>query len=186
VDTRLSNALNYSKWPSISVSGSGVHIAWEDRRSGNYEIFYKRSTDEGKSWGPDTLLSDSMVTMSERPSIAVSDSIIHVVWADKRDGPNGEIYYKRNPTGNITGINDWSLFSEHQIKIYPNPADDILRIVSEFNSRDKIQIYSILGNMVLETEYQNAINVSMLPEGVYYMIIISGNEKVVNKFNIIR
>lgn len=52
--------------------------------------------------------------------------------------------------------------------IYPNPTSDQLNINSN-QSIDKIRIYSILGMKVLETEWQEKINVSGLAPGVYFI-----------------
>src|SRR5665647_1691565 len=41
-DTRVSNNLYFSSNPAVSVSGSVVHIIWDDNRDGNYEIYYNR------------------------------------------------------------------------------------------------------------------------------------------------
>ncbi len=97
-DTRLTNNSAESSSPSVSVSGSIVHLIWLDHRNGNYEIYYKCSTDGGKIWGADARLTNNSAD-SWYPSVAVSGSVVHVVWRDKRDG-NYEIYYKRKLTGN--------------------------------------------------------------------------------------
>jgi len=73
-------------------------VIWQDYRDGNGEIYYKRSTDAGLNWEADTRLTNNSAN-SWYPCISVSDSVVHVVWYDDRDG-NNEIYYKRNPTGN--------------------------------------------------------------------------------------
>ncbi len=98
-DTRLTNNPFYSFYPSIAVSGSVIHVVWQDYRDANYEIYYKRSTDGGINWGADTRLSNNVAT-SEFPSIAVSGSIVHVLWTDRRDG-HDEIYYKRSTDGGV-------------------------------------------------------------------------------------
>ncbi len=99
-DTRLTNNTAASFEPSVAVSGLVVHVAWSDARDGNYEIYYKRSTDGGVSWGADTRLTNNTAA-SERPSAAVSSSVVHVVWSDPRDG-NHEIYYKRSTDGGVS------------------------------------------------------------------------------------
>ncbi len=96
-DTRLMNNTALSEFPSVSVSGSVVHVVWNDFRDGNHEIYYKRSTDGGTSWGADTRLTNATGT-SSKSSVAVSGSAVHVVWRDDRDG-NEEIYYKRSTDG---------------------------------------------------------------------------------------
>lgn len=85
---------------SVDVSGDTVHVVWMDNRetANSYEIYYKRSTDGGETWGQDTRLTNALYT-SEFPTVAVSGQKVHVVWDDDRDG-GMEIYYKHNPTAN--------------------------------------------------------------------------------------
>jgi len=86
-------------WCVASVD-SNVHVVWEDRRDGNPEIYYKRSLDNGTTWSQDIRLTNNS-SNSQNLSIAVFGSYTHVVWEDHRHANNyGEIYYKRNPTGN--------------------------------------------------------------------------------------
>ncbi len=98
-DNRLTNDPATSNYSQVTASGSAVHVVWNDFRDGNGEIYYKRSTDNGLSWSTDTRLTND-AAYSYDESIAVSGSFVHVVWTDWRDGSNGEIYYKRDPTGN--------------------------------------------------------------------------------------
>lgn len=52
-----------------------------------------------------------------------------MIWKESRD-ENVDIYYKRNPTGNlIVGVeNILALNSSQVVSIYPNPASTILNI----------------------------------------------------------
>ncbi len=84
----------------VAASHDTVHVVWRDNRHGNREIFYKRSTDGGITWGGDIRLTNN-TAVSEDVAIAVSGSYIHVVWSDLRDG-NAEIYYKRSVNGGAT------------------------------------------------------------------------------------
>lgn len=93
-DVRLTNNSASSIFPSISASGSAVHVVWYDDRDGNNEIYYKNSTDAGLTWEKDTRLTVNP-GLSYNPSIAVSDSSVSVVWVDITDG-NKEIYYKHS------------------------------------------------------------------------------------------
>ena len=128
-DTRLTNNPGVALSPSVSVSGSVVHVVWFDNRNVNYEIYYKRSTDGGINWSSDTRLTSNS-DFSEYPSVSISGSVVHVVWRDTRDG-NAEIYYKRNPTGNVTGIeNIGSEFPEafRLEQNYPHPFNPTTEI----------------------------------------------------------
>lgn len=55
-------------------------MAWEDGRSGYYNIYAKTSTDAGATWSPDTALT-SEAHASETPSVVVVDSDVYVVWS---------------------------------------------------------------------------------------------------------
>lgn len=99
-ETRLTNDVSYAGYPSAAVSGQNVHVSWEDDRDGNLEIYGKRSTDGGVSWGADVRLTNNSAS-SENPSMALSASLVQLVWNDDRDG-NNEVYYKRSTDGGVT------------------------------------------------------------------------------------
>jgi hypothetical protein len=124
-DMRLTNSMGTSENPSLSVSGLFVHIVWEDNRDGNYEIYYKRSADGGVNWSSDMRLTNNP-SYSSPPSIAASDSTLHVVWADNRDG-NIEIYYKRSSDSGISWGTDTRLTND------PNYSGDASVAVSGSN-----------------------------------------------------
>lgn len=132
-DTRLTNAVASSEYPNIAVSGDIVHVVWGDKRDMNYEVYYKRSEDEGITWEEDVRLTDAFGE-SNYPFVATSDSTVHVIWNESRDG-NYEIYYKQNPTGNlIVGVESILALNSSQVfSIYPNPASTVLNI--SFNSQ---------------------------------------------------
>ncbi len=122
VDTRLTNDPGASYYPFVSVSGNNVHVIWYDNRHGgnNYEIYYKSSLDGGVSWGSDTRLTNNSAS-SNAPSVAVSGSFVHVVWYDTRDG-NQEIYYKSSSDGGVSWGTDTRLTNDQYISGYPSVA----------------------------------------------------------------
>ncbi|HEY3250984.1 MAG TPA: T9SS type A sorting domain-containing protein [Ignavibacteria bacterium] len=96
-DIRLTNDPAGCLPPSIAVLGSTLHVVWTDERNRNFDIYYKRSTDDGTNWGPDVRLTNNP-SFSMLPSVTVSTSALHIVWHDNRDG-NNEIYYLRSTDG---------------------------------------------------------------------------------------
>lgn len=96
---RLTWNSNRSEYPSSAVDSSDqVHLVWQDRNPGNYDIFYKNSSDSGCTWSPVKRLTWNSST-SERPKIAASGTNdIYVTWHDYKTG-NYEIYYKRSTNG---------------------------------------------------------------------------------------
>ena len=70
-----------------------LHLVWDDLADSNQEIFYKKSTDEGATWGP-TQRRTWNSGWSSTPAVAFDSSgDLHVVWSDDTPGGNAEIYY---------------------------------------------------------------------------------------------
>ncbi|MCM8782278.1 MAG: T9SS type A sorting domain-containing protein [Candidatus Omnitrophica bacterium] len=89
--------VNWGNYWTVAASGSNVHVVWYDNRDGNYEIYYKRSTDNGETWGPDTRLTYT-ARPSLTPSIAVWNDIVHVTWREYLDS----LCYMRSLDGGTT------------------------------------------------------------------------------------
>ena len=81
-----------------------------------------------------------------------------------------DVYYKEQ----VTYIPDLGVEDDNSeniiLKIYPNPAKDFIKIdfQKQFNAR-KIQIISLEGIIILETEYKELIDISNLPTGLYFI-----------------
>lgn len=123
-DVRLTNdtansysSFNNAKW--IASSGNTLHVVWSDFRNGNYDIFYKRSTNNGANWSNETRINDSSF-LAERPAVAVSGSYVHVAWMDERHGQRDEIYYKRSTDGGLSWGNDVRLTNDTNWSTFPS------------------------------------------------------------------
>ena len=101
INTRLTYDAAASRTPSVAASGAYIHLVWQDNRDGNSEIYYKRSSDSGTTWGIDIRLTDNAAT-SVYPSVAASGAYIHVVWQDLTDlrnsGEDHDIFYRGSET----------------------------------------------------------------------------------------
>jgi len=173
-ETTLVPHINISCFPSIACSGSNVHIAWQEGIN-NYEIYYKCSWDSGITWEPDVRLTN-VTSWSRLPHIAVSDSAVHVVWEDNIDY-NWEVYYKRNPTGNI-GVqetDDRYQISDYRLKVLPNPFVSYTRILGY--EQESFTLYDISGR-VLGAYKGDRIGVDLSP-GVYFLVSENKNTKPV-------
>ncbi len=115
-DTRLTINAAASAFPSVTVSGSEVHVAWEEYRDGNGEMYYKRSTDGGLTWGTDTRLTFNIAN-SFSPSISASGSLVNIAWHDERDA-NREIYNKRSPDGGLSWGTDTRVTNDTSVSSY--------------------------------------------------------------------
>ena len=74
-------------------------------------------------------------------------------------------------------VNDFDIAG---LKIYPNPASNSLNIKAT-TIIDKIELYSVLGHKVHETNKTNSIDISNFDSGVYFVKIYSGNNSLSKK-----
>jgi len=176
-DTRLTSNSAASTGSSIDVSGSNAHLVWADERDGNSEIYYKSSVNNGISWSPDTRLTNDGAT-SFYNSISVSGPAVHVTWYDNRDG-NWEVYYKRNPTGNVfideqgSGVPAPKLFS--CATMFKDRI--IIKFAKPAPASFKIRLYDIAGTLVFEENCGRQVSILALQgekicglhRGVYFL-----------------
>lgn len=178
-------------YPLIFISSQSAHFVWQDYRDGNYEIYYKRSTDAGLTWGADTRLTNN-TAVSEIPSMYVNGSAVHTIWTDERDG-NREIYYKRDPSGNPVGLNNPASGIPEKFSLsqnYPNPFNPTTKIkfsipLASVRRTDIVllTIYDNLGREIAELvnqqlspgTYEADFEGSKLSTGIYYYRLTAGD-----------
>jgi hypothetical protein len=88
-----------SREPVIAIgTDDSVHVVWHDETPGNWEIYHRKSTDEGTTWSTSKRLTWSS-SNSMQPTISVDPSnVIHVIWQDNTPG-NYELFYKKSTDG---------------------------------------------------------------------------------------
>ena len=76
----------------IATSGDNVYVTWWDNKTGNWEVFFARSTDNGETFGDTINLSNAM-GRSEDSNIAASEDNVYVTWWDNKTGTR-EVYFR--------------------------------------------------------------------------------------------
>jgi len=117
-ERRFTNNSGNSSDPSVSASGSSVHVVWFDNHQGNPEIYYRRSTNGGADWAAEIRLSNNMDN-SYDPSVFSTGSLVHVVWMDQRDG-NNEVYYIRSTNGGANWGSETRLTNDPTLSLEPS------------------------------------------------------------------
>ncbi len=98
----ISKNPGYSRRPAIAVDASGnINVVWRDDTSGNIDIYFSRSTNDGVSWSNAVNLSKNS-GISDSPDIAVdSAGNINVVWDENTSG-NIDVYFSRSTNDGVS------------------------------------------------------------------------------------
>ncbi|MBI3828489.1 MAG: exo-alpha-sialidase [Planctomycetes bacterium] len=112
---RLSEKPGADSWPLLALSGNTLHLVF--LRNGNSPeaaSYYKRSTDGGKTWGPDVLLGKTKFW----PGVASSGSMVYVALNTLAAEGNTEVYVRRSLDSGET----WK--PQEQISNAPGRSED--------------------------------------------------------------
>jgi hypothetical protein len=98
--TNLTNNKEDSIYAQIGAFENNVYVVWQESVSKNlsehnYDIFFIKSNDKGKTFSMPINLSNN-TEFSERPQITVSDNGIFIIWADEIDKNNKEIMFTKS------------------------------------------------------------------------------------------
>jgi hypothetical protein len=78
---------------------------------------------------------------------------------------------------NLLGVNEFNL---NGLTLYPNPVKDILNVDYK-NPVSKIEVYTILGNLVQSVQNSNQIDLTNLTTGIYIAKIKSINREITKR-----
>lgn len=93
--TNLTNNGQDSVYGQVVAWNNSVYVIWQDSVSGrNYDIFVKKSDDNGTTFGSHVNLSNNP-GFSEHPQLSVYGSSVYAVWSDNSPG-NREILFSRS------------------------------------------------------------------------------------------
>ena len=91
-----------SVYPQISSSSDNIYIVWQESVGSygttNYDIFFKKSNDNGNNFGSPINLSDN-AGFSEHPQITSVGNHIYVVWVDDSSGEREIMFSKSSDSG---------------------------------------------------------------------------------------
>jgi hypothetical protein len=79
-----------SRAPIATSGDKGVYITWWTNQSGNWDVFFKASTDGGKTFGSKINLSNSKGVISNDAEIAAAGSNVYVSWWERANATSDE------------------------------------------------------------------------------------------------
>lgn len=65
---------------TIAVSGSNVYAAWWNNKTGDFEVMFRASTDNGHTFGPKINLSNSPGVASTDAQMGAEGKNVYVIW----------------------------------------------------------------------------------------------------------
>ncbi|WP_298221683.1 serine hydrolase [Flavobacterium sp.] len=68
------------------------------------------------------------------------------------------------------------------ISIYPNPAHHTIQIAHLSDEKYEVKIFNFIGKLMLEKSNENAIDISNLARGIYFIKVIQGGKIQTKKF----
>ncbi len=179
--------------PDIAVHDSNVYVVWQDARRGNWDIYLRRSTNNGMTFENEVRVDDTSITPTLTddqtsqvdPEVAVSpDGTVHVVWSDDRDGRYLLYMAKSDDEGKTFSSN--FMVSDSNTGIQTKPHMDIsaqgdIFIVWE-DTRDSIGHEQIYGSFSSDgMNFDEAVRISDTSIDYYCFdpsVAWSGNEDI--------
>ncbi|AMS25811.1 hypothetical protein AEM51_01110 [Bacteroidetes bacterium UKL13-3] len=150
------------------------------------------SNENGYIVGCDLLILDS--NLQQQSFTKFPDDITAQAYCQMRNGAMVYAGYKNinnkylkgyvaqtNAKGWILGNEEIHKKTEPEIRIYPNPANSLLTIQSNFPYQT-IKVYSIAGQQVLTQSYlaSTQVDVSALPQGLYTLQLVNEKGSIVH------
>lgn len=97
----LSNNSGFSEHPQLSAYGSNVYAVWVDNTTGNRQVFFARSSDNGISFENTVTLSNNTLDSHNEEMAAFADNV-YVVWADRYEHEDTSIFLRASADGGAT------------------------------------------------------------------------------------
>jgi hypothetical protein len=142
-EVRLTIDPDWSNNANVLVRDQLVHVVWSDDRASttHFDIYYKRSTDYGSTWGADTRLTFTLD--SGAPSLAMVGANLYIAFQSERDG-NTEMFFKHSTNNGIDWLADVQLTDDPALRQIPviAAADSNVHIVwQDYRSTVLPEIY---------------------------------------------
>jgi hypothetical protein len=118
---RLSDNIGFSEHPQMASENKNVYVVWADDTNANKQIYFKKSNNEGNSFGEEMLLSDSNSNSYNQEISSFGDNV-YIVWLEKiPNGPYRIMLANSNDGGN-TFHKPITLSENAMVQTYPKIA----------------------------------------------------------------
>jgi hypothetical protein len=126
----------------VTAEGNNVYVVWQDNSSGNYDVYFAHSPDNGKNFETIKNLSKNIGT-SELPQVTAEGNNVYVVWQDNSSG-NYDVYFKPSSSDGTKFKSTRDLSRNNGTSQFPKLAsyNDNFHVVWKDDSSGKHDIFS--------------------------------------------
>ncbi len=160
--TRITDSTQWNEYtvPFTLPEGTAELRAWTWVSGGAATTWFDDFT--FKATGPQIMINDALVTIAD---VEASNGVVHVINAVLLPETSLPADYSRDPA----------------IKLYPNPADDLLNIEST-GRINMLTILDVSGSLHMKSGRRSAVDVSDLKPGIYILKVNTTNGTHIRKF----
>jgi hypothetical protein len=87
----------------IATSDNNVYITWWSNKTGNFEVMFRASTDNGATFGDKINLSNTTEADSDDAEIAASGNSVYVTWWERNETSDTPVARVSNDNGATFG-----------------------------------------------------------------------------------
>jgi hypothetical protein len=87
----------------IATSDNNVYITWWTNKTGNFEVMFRASTDNGVTFGDKMNLSNTTEADSDDAEIAASGDSVYITWWERNDTSDTPVARVSNDNGATFG-----------------------------------------------------------------------------------
>lgn len=172
LDFSTNNYISLKIWTEAPV-GTSIQIKLE-RQSGSGDFSLATPTTVSGEW-------ETLYWNFSSQGVTTYDKLVFMFdIGNVGDGSNTSTFYFDDVNQVATLSTDDTFIDS--VRMYPNPVTSNLTISSNIVQLDKVEIYSLLGQKLIEqTSNLETVNLNELSNGVYLIRIYSGNKHITKK-----
>jgi len=124
-ETRLTTDSSLDKMPSLAqMSDGSIWLVWASDRTGNYDLYYKISSDLGASWSEATQLTSSSAIDSNPSILQTIDGRIWIFYSLRKASATAtdDIYYMYSADNGVTWSDNVQFTTDKYDDIWPSVA----------------------------------------------------------------
>ena len=112
---KVDPSMEDESYPDIAVDSSGIYITYGGNASGNYDVWFSKSTDGGTTWATPVKIHPPSTAIEWYPDIAVDPGGIYITYYGNVSG-NWDVWFSKSTDGGTT----WAA----PVKIDPSVKDE--------------------------------------------------------------